>query len=255
MGVLIMSDDRARDWTKLVRKIMQSAELPCPYETFFGNGDTADELSDLKDYVTRLEDRGATTIVVVPLLTSPYSRTYKQWRYLLGVGMEPGYRQATFFPVKPHANIQFVDPLNDSAAVVEILLDRAQEISTNPQEESVIVVAKGPADRDDNAGYARILRSVAIRLQERGNFKSVESFAMRDEAPAAVKEYAMQDLRSRIDSMNRNGLRVLLVPLLLNAEGLEHRLGLELRGLSYAFNTKPLFPDSRISEWIRSQIP
>ena len=51
------------------------------------------------------------------------------------------------------------------------------------------------------------------------------------------------------------GLRTIVVTLLLAPGGIEHKIGLELRGLNYAFNTKTLLPDSRISEWIRSQVP
>ena len=41
----------------------------------------------------------------------------------------------------------------------------------------------------------------------------------------------------------------------VNCGGIEHKIGLELRGLNYAFNTKTLLPDSRLSEWIRSEVP
>jgi len=255
MAVLVMSDDRSREWMKSVRKSVRAANLPCPYQVFFGNGDTGAQLSELRTYVRDLENEGATVIVVVPLLTSPYSSSFKQWRYLLGDGVRPGYSKATFFPVKPRASIRFADPLNDSAVVVEILLDRAQEISAQRSEERVVIITQGPPDESDNANYGQILRSLSLRLQERGNFKSVEGFTLRDEATSTVKQRAMQLLRARVQELSAGGSRVILLPYMLTAGGLEHRLSLELRGMGYVLNTKSIYPDSRISDWIRSQVP
>src|SRR5687767_11345281 len=82
MGVLIMSDNRSREWTKLVRKTVRSANLPCPYEIFFGNADSSSQFAELRTYIRDLEDEGVTTVVVVPLITSPYGPAFKQWRYL-----------------------------------------------------------------------------------------------------------------------------------------------------------------------------
>src|SRR5688500_10286854 len=62
MGVLIMSDNRSREWTKLVRKTVRSANLPCPYEIFFGNADSSSQFAELRTYVRDLEDEGVTTI-------------------------------------------------------------------------------------------------------------------------------------------------------------------------------------------------
>jgi hypothetical protein len=65
----------------------------------------------------------------------------------------------------------------------------------------------------------------------------------------------VQTLRDRIKAADQAGTRALVVTLLVAPGGIEHKIGLELRGYNYAFNTKALLPDSRISEWIRSQVP
>jgi hypothetical protein len=72
---------------------------------------------------------------------------------------------------------------------------------------------------------------------------------------SASRNQAIQVLRKRIEGIEALNGRTLVVSLLLTDSGMENKLGLELRGLSYAFNTKALLPDSRISEWIRSQVP
>lgn len=88
-----------------------------------------------------------------------------------------------------------------------------------------------------------------------GGYRQVEGVTLRDDAPSAVREQAVEHLRQRVKAADAAGMRVLVVSQLLAPGGIEHKIGLELRGFNYAFNTKTLLPDSRISEWIRSQVP
>ncbi len=254
-AVLVMAHGGESAWDKTVKKAVKEADLPYPHRLFFGMGDNAAEQRELQDMVTDLENRGAHTIYVVPLLVSSYSEVARQWKYLLGIDVQPGFMNNPLFPVQKHSSMHFSDPLNDSAVVVEILLDRAHEISSNPAKESVIIVAHGPNDNSDNARWLQILQSIATRLKERGGYKNVEGITLRDDAPAAVREQAVEYLRQRVKAADLAGTRALVVTLLLAPGGIEHKIGLELRGLNYAFNTKALLPDSRISEWIRSQVP
>jgi sirohydrochlorin cobaltochelatase len=254
-AVLVMAHGGTSQWNKTVKKAVKGADLPYPTRIFFGMGDTAAQQRDLQDMITDLENEGAHTIYVVPLLVSSYSEVARQWKYLLGIDVQPGFMNNPLFPVQKHSSIHFGEPLDDSAVVVEILLDRAQEISTTPAKEAVIIVAHGPNDNGDNDRWIQILQSVAVRLKERGGYYSVEGVTLRDDAPPAVREQAVDHLRNRVKAAEDAGMRALVVPMLVAPGGIEHKIGLELRGLNYAFNTKTLLPDSRISEWIRSQVP
>jgi sirohydrochlorin ferrochelatase len=250
-----MAQGGTSELNKTVKKAVKAADLPYPYKVVFGMGDTPAQQRDLQDAISELEDGGSHTVYVVPLLVSSYSEVLRQWKYLLGVDVQPGFMNNPLFPVQKHSTIHFADPLNDSAVVVEILLDRTHEISSSPDKETVIIVAHGPNDDTDNARWTQILQNIASRLKERGGYKAVEGVTLRDDAPRAIREQAVQTLRDRVKAADLSGSRPLVVTLLLSPGGIEHRIGLELRGLNYAFNTKALLPDSRISEWIRSQIP
>jgi sirohydrochlorin cobaltochelatase len=254
-AVLVLATIGTAAWNKSVKRAVKAAHLPYPYRLFFGSGDTLSQQKELQAAISSLEGQGANTITVIPLLISSFSQSYHQWKYLLGLDIQPGFNSVPLFPVKKTANIRFADPLNDSAVVVEILLDRAQEISVFPDKESVILVAEGPNDDSDNARWLQILQNAATRLKERGGYRRVEAIALREEAPSAVRLRAIQILRDRVKAAERNGSRALVVPLLLAPGGLENRISLELRGLNYVYNTKTLLPDTRISEWIRSQLP
>lgn len=254
-GVIVMSNGGSRAWNKSVKEAVRNAELPCPYRIFFGMGDTASQVRELQRNVRELEGKGAHTIIVVPLLISSYSQVARQWKYLFGIDVQPGFINNPLFPVEKHSTIRFVDPLNDSSAVVEILLDRAQEISEDKSKESVVIVSQGPNDESDNVRWSQILGSLSHRIRERAGFRSVEGVSLRDDAPSAVRARAIQNLRARIQAINNSGSKALVVLLLISQGGIENKLALELRGLPYTLNTKPLLPDARLSDWIRSQVP
>jgi sirohydrochlorin ferrochelatase len=253
-GVLIMADAGPRVWTKTVNKTVKSAELSYPTRVFFGPGDSAVQQGILQDDVRDLEDSGVHTIVVIPLSISPYHQAYRQWKYLLGVDVQAGYNGTPLFPIEKHASIRFAEPLNDSAVVVEILLDRIQEISRKPAEESVVIVTPGARDKGDNFQWMQTLQRLCARIKERGSYKSVTAVTLRDDAPSEERQQAMTMFRQNVQAIQQNGDRAIVVPLMLSEGGIEHKISLELRGVAYTYNNKPLLPDTRMSEWIRSQI-
>ena len=255
VGVIVMSDGGPREWTKIVARTVKGANLPYPVRVFFGPGDSAVQQGILQDTVRDLEDNGAHTLVVIPLIVSPYAQAYRQWKYLLGLDVQAGYNSTPLFPIEKHAAIRFSEPLNDSAVVVEILLDRIQEISRRPQDESVVVVTEGARDNGDNAKWMEILQRACTRIKDRGNYHAVIPATLRDDAPSDDRQQSLLALRHSVESIQQSGQRALVVPLMLSEGGIEHKISLELRGLAYTYNNKPLLPDARMSEWIRSQLP
>jgi sirohydrochlorin ferrochelatase len=254
IGVILMANGGTKSWTKSVSRAMRDAELPYNNRVFFGAGDSVLQQNTLQDIVRDLEDDGANTIVIIPLVASPFSETFRQWRYLLGNDVQPGYNNTPLFPINKHSTIRFSEPLNDSAVVIEILLDRIQEISRKSEQENVIIVTPGPRDNDDNARLEQILRNISLRIRERGKFKSVEGASLREDVPSSERQKSMAVFRAKVERAQQNG-QALVVPLILTSGGIEHKISLELRGLAYTYNNKALLPDSRISEWIRSQLP
>ena len=142
-------------WNKTVKKAVKDAQLPYPYKIVFGKvGDTPaqGQHTNFRMPLRRSErQRIAFDLCRSPSLISSYSEVDRQWKYLLGVDVQPGFMNNLLFPVQKHSTIYFAEPLNDSAVVVEILLDRTHEISSTPNKEAVIIVAHGPNDDSDNA--------------------------------------------------------------------------------------------------------
>jgi hypothetical protein len=255
IGVLIMADAGPRVWTKTVNKTVKNANLPFPTRIFFGPGDSAVQQGMLQDDIRDLEDSGVHTVVVIPLTISPYHQSYRQWKYLLGMDIQAGYNSTPLFPIEKHSTIRFSEPLNDSAVVVEILLDRIQEISRKPADESVVIVTPGARDAGDNAAWMQTLQRLCSRIKDRGGYKAVTAVTLREDAPPDQREQVMLNFRHDVQAIQQSGGTALVVPLTLSEGGIEHKISLELRGVSYTYNNKPLLPDLRMSEWIRSQLP
>jgi sirohydrochlorin cobaltochelatase len=254
VGVLVMAHGGTPLWNKTVTEIVKRAELPYPTRIFFGMGHSREEVDKLQDQVNWLQGKGVHSIIVVPLLVSSYSEVYRQWRYLLGAAVNPGF-DTNFFPVEKRVEIQFSEPLNDDPIVGLILLDRAREISQNPAQETVIIVAHGPNDESDNEKWLRSLGHLANTVKSRGHFRSVEGMTLRDDAPEEVRAQAITSIRNRVEAIEQEGGHALLIPLLIAPGGIENKVSVELKGLVYTLNAKTLLPDHRISQWIRSKAP
>jgi sirohydrochlorin ferrochelatase len=153
-------------------------------------------------------------------------------------------------PVKSSVPIRMSPALNDHPLVVEILIDRAQSISTEPQKEAVVVVAHGPVGDDENRRWLADMRSLAERITDRKPFAAVDYLTLRDDAPKPVRDQATTELRAIVSKRIESGQRVLIVPLLVAYGGIERGLRERLEGLPYAMPSSGLVPDERLVTWI-----
>ena len=254
LGVLILAPNGTPAWNKTVMKIIDESEIPYPTAAYFGMGNTREEAARLQRCVNQLQGNGVRSIIVIPLVVSPYSEIYRQWKFLLGAGFQPGYNEP-LFPIKKTAEIQVSEPLNDDPIVGLILVDRVREISENPAQETVLLIAHGPNDNSDNMKWKFMLGRLSKVIQQRGHFKRVEAMTLRDDAPADVRGAAIDAFRSRVEAINQEGDKVLVIPFLITPGGIENKIGVILKGTEYSLNGKTLVPDHRISQWIRSKVP
>ncbi|OGR93029.1 MAG: hypothetical protein A2992_04645 [Elusimicrobia bacterium RIFCSPLOWO2_01_FULL_59_12] len=255
VGVLVMAHGGSPVWNRTVKDMVKEAGIEHPTRIYFGMGHTKEEADLLQAAIKHLEGKRVHTIVVIPLLVSSYSEIYRQWRYLLGVDVNPGFNSTSFFPVTRRATIEFGEPFNDDPIISLILLDRAREISQNPGQESVVLVAHGPNDDSDNARWMQMLSRVCRTIQVRGRFKSVQGMTLRDDAPNEIRSQAVASLRGHVEAIGKEGSRALVIPYLIAPGGIENKVGIALKGLDYTLNAKVVAPDHRLAQWIRSKIP
>jgi sirohydrochlorin ferrochelatase len=251
VGVLVLAHGGTNRWDGMVRKAVREADLDLPTEVTLGMGMDAAEARLLQHAVNRLQRRGVSRIVVVPLLVSSHSEVFRQYEYLFGLRAEAEWPEAGK-PLALQVPVVMGQALDDSAVVADILLERARALSRQPQEETVIIVAHGPNTDADNERWLSAMRRVTETIQQKGRFRAAVGLTMRDDAPKPIREQATARLREAVQAASRQG-RALVVPLLLAQGGVERKIPKLLAGLTYVYTGDALLPHERLVQWIAEQ--
>ena len=231
--------------------------------------------ANIQAAVDRLEARGVTMIVAVPLFVSSHSSVITSTEYLLGLRREmpsalkifatmshgaPGADHAGHGspaedgtrPIRLGVPIRMTAALDAHPLVASIVAARAKQISVDASTEAVVLVAHGPTADDENERWLVNLRQLALAARTHAPFATVDALTVRDDAPALVREAATRELRTLIEKRRAEGLRVLVVPVLLSYGGIEDGIRTRLQGLEYTMATQALAPDSRLVDWVRA---
>ena len=253
IGVLVLAHGGSERWNQAVKETVAQAGLASATEMVFGMGMHPREVQALQAAVDRLEQRGVTRIVVVPLLISSASEVMRQFQYLLGLRPDGPWPEHVK-PVTIHVARTMTSTLFDDPPVVtEVLLERALELSRTPREETVVLVAHGPNGEEENRQWLIVMEGVAKQLQQRGQFRSVIPVTMRDDAPRPIQTEATRQMRALVRQHSGHG-RVLVVPVLLAQGGIETKIPRRLRGLTYAYRGKTLLPHPTLARWIAEHV-
>ena len=191
---------------------------------------------------------GAERIVVVPIVSTQYNTMIRQWWYIFGLEEDPAY--ATVPRIETTADVLFASPPNDDPLVAEILLDFAEEISEDPENEVVIIAAHGPSEEADNARQLELMGNLARIVQEDGGFSAVAAATLQDDAPPEVRDANVVRLRCMIEQAQADDKKVIIVTSLIGARTIQKKLRKDLQGLDYRFNAKGLIQHDLFLDWI-----
>lgn len=270
-GVLLLAHGGKVDWNAEVRRVADAADQRLITEVAFGMADR----TEIQSAVERLEARGATAIVAVPLFVSSNSSVIAATQYLLGLRDTAPPQLATFArmrhgsgghhgashgagaapdpartqPVETSLPIRMTAALDRHPVVGRILVSRARSISRTPGDEAVILVAHGPVSDEANRKWLADMADLADPVRRAG-FARVEYLTLRDDAPEPIWSQARAELRERVQSAAAAGLQVLIVPHLLSFGGIEEGLRKRLDGLEYRMAPQGLLPDDRLVSWV-----
>lgn len=151
------------------------------------------------------------------------------------------------------ASLLTVGGIEDAEEFADALADNAAEISENPADETVILVAHGTYADADNARWEKNLASLAARLREfaagRGvEFKAVEWGTWREDWPQK-KPQAVKRMRELVERASKNG-RALVVAARTGYGGPEPEL---LKGLSFKYSGDGFAPHPAFARWVEGQ--
>lgn len=274
-GILLLAyGGSIRGWNEEVRHVADMVDLSMPTEISFGVATRA----SMQSAVDRLTARGVSRIVAVPLYISSHSSAIESIAYLLGQrttapeemkeyakfelgGHGPNAKPVTDEqlaelekPIQSKAAIRLTSALDHHRIVSDILTDRAASISASPAHEVVVLIAHGPVTEEESKLWLADMQKISTQIRQQTHYADIKFLTLRDDAPAAIREAATQELRKTVKSITDSGNKALVVPLLLSYGGIENSLRERLKGLQYAMPTQALLPDRRIANWVLESV-
>ena len=252
VGVLVMAHGGSAIWNEAVHDAVGPLARDFPVEIALGMADSV----SLQQGVTALENRGVVRIAVVRLFISGHSFR-EQTEYLLGLRSAPpaswaghsgaGHGAGTR-PVGRRADLLIsAHGIAESPVVGAILRQRVARLSVDPRNESVLVLAHGMGNEDENGDVLRAMDLVLDSIRTLGPFRSVRGETLREDWPTE-RQAAEQRVRTFVQGHAAEGA-VLVVPLRLAGFG---PYGNVLAGLAYRADSTGLLPHPLVTEWLRA---
>jgi sirohydrochlorin cobaltochelatase len=260
-GTIIVAHGGGPEWDARVDVLARQVQLPGPVEVSFLMGPGAAR-HRFQDVVASLVRRGATEIVVVPLLVASHSGHYDQVRYLAGVsdqidstmlhhlhlsGIE---RSDSKVPIR-------VTPAIDGAPeIAPVIADRARALATDPSRQALFLVGHGPNSPEDYAAWMADLRRLADSVKMLTGFRHVMVDLVRDDAPDPVRREAVTRIRELIELQHEaTGETVVVVPILISTGRLSREiLPADLKGLAISYTAEGLLPHPAMARWVEARV-
>ncbi|MBI4490489.1 MAG: hypothetical protein HY694_15505 [Deltaproteobacteria bacterium] len=208
----------------------------------------------LQEAVEKVEARGARRILVLRLYDISLSLK-GELEYLVGQAPPPkGYILRPLPPprLRSGAILYTAGGFDKDPLIAQILLERAKEVSRNPEQETVILLAHGAGGDAENHYWLEQLAGKADFIQERvpRKFKAVLGTTVREDWPVQ-RAKAVANVRAMIEEASRDGGRVLVISDRPAGAGPYPRM---LEGLHYTLNGKGLAPHPNVTKWIDKEI-
>ena len=248
LGIIVIAHGANPTWNMPVTNAVARVSQSIPAERAFLMG-TPDQTP--QQAYDKLVAGGAKRIVVVPLFVSSFSGHAEQVKFIGGQRNDyPHAEHMKLTQVKGSVPIVGVGRgMDDHAIVGDIIADRAKALSTDPKNEWLMIVAHGPNEDDEAAQWNKAITNVGARVQTKLPFKGVDVRLLRDDAPKDVKDKALAEMRASVEEKSKTS-KVVVVPLLLSTGRVGGQIPEVLKGLTFAWDGKPLLPDDRIADWI-----
>ncbi len=255
VGVLVLNHGVNEESDVRFQERLAPVAARRPTAIGFGMAMTTSE--HLQQAVDDLNARGVSTIVAVDPESSEHKSLYRQWQYILGQRDEAAYVAVP--QVTSKAPILMAEPINDDPLIARILLDHARALSTDRRKEAVIIIAHGPEDDVDNPPDLAEVQKLARWVQRKGRFANVTALNIQDDAPAAVRAANVKAFRKLVTDAQAAGQDVLVVPYVINAQGMQPKLRKDLDGLQFRFQENGMsdhpnflkYIDKRVRETLR----
>jgi sirohydrochlorin ferrochelatase len=222
------------------------------YPTAVGFGMAMMSSDHIQSAVDELTSAGADIVVVMPITTLKAGGLIGQWRYIFELQDEAPWMSVD--PVQTSARVVFGPTPTTDPVISEILLDHAMELSQDPSNEAVALIAHGPDNAQANALELEILEQHASVIRSGAPFAKVRGFTLQDDAPSAIRQANIQRIRSWVQTAADNDQRVIVLTTLPVKGSVQKKIRRDLEGLDYALSEKGVVENPRFTDWIASVI-
>jgi sirohydrochlorin ferrochelatase len=255
IGVVIMPHGATQPWNDAVERAIAPLHSRYRIEMAYGMGDP----TVMQQAVERLERQGIRRIVFVRMYALAH-HLKDRIEYILGLSdsLEPDGRTAAHDrglppPVQIRSAALFTTfgGYEEDPGIVEALHARIQEISRDPSQETVILIAHGDKRDEDNAHWLSVMRANIERLRRDphcAKLKAILAATVREDWPD-IREHAVADVRRLIEAYAKTG-RVLVIADRLYGAGPYRKL---FDGLDYVLNDKGLVHPA-LTHWLEAGI-
>jgi len=261
IGTLIVAHGGGPEWNAGVDSVAAQVRLEGPVAVSFLMGPGAAK-ARFQDMVSELVRRGASEVVVVPMLVSSHSGHFEQIRWLAGetdtldAEMQHHLHMSGIERSTAGVPIRLARAIDDAPDVADVLADRARALAKDPRKQALFLVGHGPNSAEDYAAWMHNLRPIAERVKQLAGFRSVLVGLVRDDASKSVRTEAVDHVRELIRMQRElTGRDVVVVPVLV-ASGRVSRetIPADLKGLPVIYSGETLLPHPGMARWIETRV-
>ena len=218
------------------------------YPTAVGFGMAMMSSDHIQSAVDELTSAGVDTVLVIPVTTLKAGGLIGQWRYIFDLQEDAPWMSVD--RVQSNARIVFGPTPTTDPLISAILLDYANEMSRDPTNEVVALIAHGPDDTEANAEELAILEQHAAVIRNRAAFAEVRGFTLQDDAPSAIRQANINRIRGWVQMALDRDQRVIVLTTLPVKGSVQKKIRRDLEGLDYNLSEQGIVENPRFSEWI-----
>ena len=248
IGVVIMPHGATKPYNDAVEKTIEPLKSKYKIEMAYGMGDAV----NIQNAISKLESQGIKKIVFVRMY--PTSNQLKEKTdYILGLNKKIPEQWDGLIPpqIRTSAIISTFGGYEEDNLIAGIFLERIQEFSKKPEEETIILLAHGGSN--DKAEILRKKRMKAhidwVQKQFSRPFKNIIGMALREDWPEK-RENALNEIKKIIKEGNKEGKVIVISNRLYGSGPYKHFL----KGLNFEMNSKGLAPHPNLTKWLAKGI-
>ncbi len=275
LGVLIMAHGGLAEWEAGVLETLEPLRDRYTLEVAFGMADAV----SLQEAVSKLEARGAKHIAVVRLFISGES-WYERTQQILGMipgapakplpvavshdahqghGPDAGHGSAgasgghsmEFWQIDSNARFTMSKQgLAEAPGMAQVLLSRAQDLSGNPPQEDLLILAHGPETDEEDARWIGYIDARAELVRRTLPFHRVKVATLREDWEEK-RAGAEEAVKAFVATAAEEGHSAIVIPFRVHGFGPYAKV---LEGLDYVADERGLIPHPAVSAWIAAQI-